>query len=266
MNQISFITANYVARDIGYHMTEGWMQGDTATQNAFRPIESFEKKFEQMLGNIKAMGFNAIDLWGAHLNPDWASAEHLKLAKILLAKHDIKVLSLANGVGSLEMLEGFCKIATALGVPILAGGAAFAKSQRKEVIAVLKTYGIKLGLENHPEKTPAELLTQIGDGADGYIGASPDTGWWGTQDYNAATALRELKSHLFTVHLKDVKAAGGHETCRFGQGIVDIKACIETLKAIGYQGSVGIEHEPEHFDPTQDVIESKAMLESWLKA
>ena len=27
MNTISFMTANYVARQIGYNMTEGWMQG-----------------------------------------------------------------------------------------------------------------------------------------------------------------------------------------------------------------------------------------------
>ena len=31
MNMISFMTANYVARQIGYNMTEGWMQGDNAT-------------------------------------------------------------------------------------------------------------------------------------------------------------------------------------------------------------------------------------------
>ena len=265
MNQISFITANYVARELDYHMTQGWMQGDTATQNAFRPIETFGQKFDEMLKDIKQLGFKAIDLWGGHLNPAWATPEHLNMAKTLLNHYDIQVLSLANGVSSLEELEGFCKIATALDVPIIAGGAAFVKTQRNEAIEVLKTYNIKLGLENHPEKTPTEVLAQIGDGADGHIGTSPDTGWWGTQGYDAAKALHELKDHILTVHLKDIKAVGGHETCRFGQGVVDIQACVKTLKDIGYTGVLGIEHEPEHFDPNQDVQESLKLLQGWLK-
>ena len=265
MNQISFITANYVARELAYHMTEGWMQGDAATQHAFRPIASFGQKFEDMLLDIKSLGFDALDLWGAHLNPDWATSEHFVIAKDLLDKHNLKVLSIANGVASLDYLEGFCKVANALGVPVVAGGAAFLKTQRADSVAILKHYNVKLGIENHPEKTPTELLEQIGDGADGYIGASPDTGWWGTHGYSAPKSFQELKDHIFTVHLKDVKTIGGHETCRFGQGVVNIKGCIEVLKTIGYTGSVGVEHEPEHFDPTQDVRESLKLLQEWMK-
>jgi L-ribulose-5-phosphate 3-epimerase len=265
MNQISFITANYVAKELGYHMTEGWMQGDAATQKAFRPIASFEQKFEDMLVGIKALGFNALDLWGAHLNPDWATQEHFVIAKNLLDKHQLKVLSIANGVASLDYLEGFCKVANAVGAPVIAGGAAFLKTQRADSIAILKHYGVKLGLENHPEKTPAEVLGQIGDGADGYIGTSPDTGWWGTHGYDAPRSFHELKSHIFTVHLKDIKAVGDHETCGFGQGVVDIKGCVEAIKSIGYAGPIGVEHEPEHFDPTQDVSESLKLLQGWLK-
>ena len=35
MNTISFMTANYVAREIGYNMTKGWMEGDDATNAWF---------------------------------------------------------------------------------------------------------------------------------------------------------------------------------------------------------------------------------------
>ena len=31
-------------------------------------------------------------------------------------------------------------------------------------------------------------------------------------------------------------AAGGHETCRFGQGVVPIEQCVRILKEIGYDG------------------------------
>jgi hypothetical protein len=47
-------------------------------------------------------------------------------------------------------------------------------------------------------------------------------------------------------------AAGGHVTCRFGKGVVPIQKCVETLQRLGYTGAISVEHEPEHFDPTED--------------
>ena len=261
---VSFVTANYVARELGYSMTEGWMQGDAATQNAFKPLATFGQKFGEMLMDIKALGFNALDLWTAHLNSSWATKEHVAIAKDLLAKHDLKVTSFAGGVGSVENLKATCKLANELGVSILAGGVSALANERSEVIAILKEHHVKLGLENHPEKTPAEVLAQIGDGGDGHIGTACDTGWWGTQGYDAAKAIRELEGHLFAVHLKDVKAVGGHDTCRYGEGVVNIEACVQALKDIGYTGPLGVEHEPEHYDPTGDVRVSKSLLEGWL--
>lgn len=265
MNKISFITANFVAREVGYHMTQGWMQGDGATQAHFSPLETFSERFGKMLDEIKAMGFSALDLWGAHLNFAWASDEHIAQAKAALSERGMTVCSIANGMAKIEALEGFCRVASGLGVGVIAGGAPFMREQRAEGIAILKNYGVKLGIENHPEKSVQELLEQIGDGADGYIGASPDTGWWGTYAVSAPQAMRELKEHLFTVHLKDVKAAGGHETCRLGDGVADIAGCVRVLREIGYSGPMGIEHEPENFDPTQDVIDSRKRIEGWLK-
>ena len=265
MNPISFITANFVARQLDYHMTGGWMQGDTATQDYFRPLETFGERFDRMLAEIRQMGFAAIDLWGAHLNWAWATPEHVAIARDLLARHGLRVMSFATWVGSLQGLEGTCKLAQQMNVSLIAGGAPLLKAQRPEAVAILQHYGVQLGIENHPEKTPAEVLELIGDGAAGHIGAAPDTGWWATQAYPAPQALRELQGHILTVHLKDVKAAGTHETCRFGQGVADIEGCVRALQEIGYTGPLGVEHEPEQGDPTEDIEASRAMLEGWLK-
>ena len=52
------------------------------------------------------------------------------------------------------------------------------------------------------------------------------------------------------MHLKDVLAVGEpHETCRWGEGIVDIEACVRALSAIGYGGAYTVEHEPETLRP-----------------
>lgn len=263
-NTISFISANFVARQIGYNMTEGWMQGDDATNEYFKPLETFRERFGAMLGEVRAMGFSGIDLWGAHLNAAWATPEHIAVARELLTGHGLTAFSFATWVGSLEGLEATCKLAQAMGIPVLAGGAPLLKDHRAEAVAILKTYGIKLGIENHPEQSPLEVLELIGDGADGHLGAAPDTGWWATQAYPADKALHELAPHLLTVHLKDIKAHGAHDTCAFGQGVANIQGCVEALRSIGYSGSIGIEHEPEHHNPTEDVRASKLLLEGWL--
>ncbi|MEZ4632131.1 MAG: hypothetical protein R2880_15720 [Deinococcales bacterium] len=198
MNTLSFISANFVARNLGYHMSEGWMQGDKATQDYYRPLESFAERFDAMLAEVADMGFKAIDLWGAHLHPDWATREHLGIAKDRLKTHGLKVTSMAAWCASLAHVEGFSRVSSAIGSPIIAGGAPILREYRAEAVAILKNYGVKLALENHPEKNSQELLSQIADGAEGFVGAAPDTGWWATQNYSAAKALHELKEHILS--------------------------------------------------------------------
>jgi sugar phosphate isomerase/epimerase len=266
MNQISFMTANYVARPVGYHMTEGWMQGDHATNAYFEPLATFEQRFEGYLADVKAMGFDALDLWLALLNPTrWATDEHIALARGALARQGLSVVSLAGWFGStLDEFERCCRMAAALDTTVMAGMCGVLESDRAGMIRLLEHYNVKFAIENHPEKTPEEVLTKIGDGAGGRIGAAPDTGWFGTQGYPAPQAIEALFPHILHVHLKDVLAPGAHETCRFGAGCVDIEACVQTLKRLGYTGSMCIEHEPESYDPTEDCIASLALLKGWL--
>jgi sugar phosphate isomerase/epimerase len=265
-NRISFITANYVAREIGFNMTGGWGQGDRATNEYFRPIETFAARFDKLLGDIRALGFEAVDIWNAHLNWAWATEDHLSIARESLQKHNLQVTSLAGGFGATrDEFAAACRVAVALGTTILGGSTSLLRTDREATVATLKEHGVRLGIENHPgEKIPRDVLDQIGDGADGTIGTAVDTGWWGTQGYDAAQAIEELGPHIFVVHLKDVLAAGAHETCRFGQGIVPIEQCVRVLQQMGYAGSYGVEHEPEHFDPSEDCRAMRGMLEGWL--
>ena len=93
-----------------------------------------------------------------------------------------------------------------------------------------------------------------------------DTGWYGTQGYDAAQAIEKLGDNVFIVHLKDVLEPDGHETCRFGRGCVPIEACVRVLKDRGYSGYYGVEHEPEEYDPTEDCKANLKMLQEWLAA
>lgn len=272
MNRISFITANYVGRELGFHVTGGWGQGDSATNAYFAPADTFRERFDTLIGGIRALGFESVDLWTAHLNWAWATPEHIAAAREVLAQHGMTVTSLAGGFGATRAdLEAACRVAQAMGTTILGGSCALLKSDRATAVGVLAEHGVRLAIENHPaEKTPADILEQIGDGGGGTLGTAVDTGWWGTQGYDAAQAIEELRDHILCVHLKDVLRVGGHETCLYGRGVVPVERCVRVLRDIGYQGSIGVEHEPFHphhsYDPSEECAAMLGMLRGWLAA
>ena len=267
MNPISFITANYVAREIGFEMTEGWMQGDNAVNATFSPLETYEERFGGLLAQVKGLGFEYIDIWTAHLNWRWATPEHIAIARQQLDKHGLTVTGYAGSSGATaEELEAACRTAAAIGATVLEGSTKMLHDDRATTVSTLQRHGVKLAIENHPnEKTPADILAQIGDGGAGTIGTAVDTGWWGTQGYDAARAIDELAPYVFAVHLKDVLAANLHETCRYGRGVVPIEGCVRALQRQGYTGTIGVEHEPEHYDPSEDCAAMLVMLQGWLR-
>lgn len=266
MNTISFMSANFVARQIGYRMTDGWGQGDRAANDYFAPLDTYAERFAAMLAEIRDMGFEALDLWTSHLNLPWASEAHIATARDLLAAHGLRVTSLGGWFGATpEQFERACQIAVGVGTKILGGSTSLITKDRASVVRLLEQYDLRLGLENHPnEKTPSDMLAEISDDGGGRIGTTVDTGWWGTQGYDAAHAIDELAQHIMHVHLKDVLAPGAHESCRYGRGCVPIEPCVRTLQRLGYAGGISIEHEPGLIDPTEDCIADLAMLRAWL--
>jgi len=99
-NLVSFMSANFVARQLGYRMTEGWSQGDEATSRHFRPPATFRERFEAVVRDVAALGFRAMDVWTAHLSPRWATPEHLVAARDVLDHHGLSVPSIAGSFGA----------------------------------------------------------------------------------------------------------------------------------------------------------------------
>jgi L-ribulose-5-phosphate 3-epimerase len=262
-NAVSFMSANYVAREIGFRMAD-WGEGDRAANAWYAPIETYRERLDDLLSTVAGLGFDSIDLWTAHLNPAWATEAHVATARDLLAGHGLRVISLAGGFGgTVEEFEASCRVAVALGRPILGGSTGAWQKDRAGVIAGLERHDLRLGFENHPEKSPDEVLALIGDAGE-RVGATVDTGWFGTQGYDAARAISELGDRVLHVHLKDVREAGAHRTCRYGDGIVPIEGCVRALEAMGYRGAISIEHEPEDYDPTPEVVANADLLRGWL--
>jgi sugar phosphate isomerase/epimerase len=261
----SFMGANYVARELGYDGIDDWGRCDAATNAAFAPIETYEERLDAVLAPVRDAGFDRIDLWTAHLNWRWATSEHLELAAEALGRHGLEVVSMAGGFGdTTDDLAAACRVATAVGAPFLGGMGRALTDDPRAAAHVLREHGVRLGLENHPERNPDEVLAKLGHEGD-VVGVTVDTGWFATHGYDAAAAIRELDERVFHVHLKDVERPGEHVTCTHGTGCVDIDACVDALQAIGYGGPVSIEHEPFDHDPTAECVDMHAALRGHLE-
>jgi L-ribulose-5-phosphate 3-epimerase len=143
MKPISCMSASFVAREVSYRM-RNWQHGDEATNAYFSPIATFAARLDELLTSIRAMGFDAVDLWTAHLNPAWATREHIRIALDLLERYEIVAVSLAGGFGNTaEEFEASCQLAAALDVGILGGGAGLLAQNRARVAELLREYGLR---------------------------------------------------------------------------------------------------------------------------
>ena len=259
MSRIAFTTANFVARETGWSM-HGWGHGDRATNEAFAPLETYRERLDVLLRDVRALGFDAIDLWGAHLSPDWATDDHLAVAREVLGAHGVEVVTYATWIGP-GVVERACELTRGLGTDVIGAGAS---GDLAALAPVLREHGVTLAIENHPERTPAELLAKI-EAGDGTMAATIDTGWWATQGHDPVDAIEALGPHVRHVHLKDVLRVGEpHDTCPWGEGIVDVRACVDALHRIGYSGALTLEHEPEDHDPSAELVAMRRRLEEWL--
>ena len=112
---LSYMGANFVARELGYGAADEWGPFDVATNAAFEPLETYEARLDEILEIVASAGFEAMDMWLAHLNWRWATPEHIAIARSLLDRHGIRVVSLAGNFGDTPSdLEAACRLANAL--------------------------------------------------------------------------------------------------------------------------------------------------------
>lgn len=266
MNSISFITSNFVAREVGYAITEGWHQGNNATNDYFRPIDTFPKRFDALLKEIKAIGFQTIDLWVSHLHWAWATKEHSKIANSLIGKHRLQVASMAGRFGSTRLeFESACQLAHAMEVRLLAGTAPFLRINRDEAVALLRKYSLQFALVSQQESSAEQLLSKTGYDNHDILGVALDTGWYETLGPELLEAIEELASNLKLVHLKNYVSADNTTTSTYDKGIVPIQECIEKLKEISFNGTISIEHYPFDRNPADECRQNLELLKTWLK-
>jgi sugar phosphate isomerase/epimerase len=235
---ILFNTANLVARFSDYRFT----LSDWGGQEKKTIEGTDDREFAKICAEIKVCGYDALELWIAHCHPSKVSVEGAKARRKIAADHGLTVHAVACSYTAEHL-----KMAEALGAKMICGG--LWGTDIGSVKSLVKSSGVAYNFENHPEKTPAEVLAKI-DGGSEKIGVALDTGWVGSSgEVGAVAFLKTLGPLVRHVHLKDVAAKGGHHTVELGTGIVDIDAVMRQLKAQGYRGDLSWEDEPEDRDP-----------------
>ena len=124
---------------------------------------------------------------------------------------------------------------------------------------------MKFNIENHPEKSAAEILGKVGGGNE-WLGVCIDMGWLGTQGVDGPGVIKACAPFVRHTHVKDVKAAGKHETCLLGEGSADVAGCIAALRATGYTGTYSWEDEPEDRNPFESAVRNRQWIEKQIKA
>ncbi|NOZ27628.1 MAG: sugar phosphate isomerase/epimerase [Chloroflexi bacterium] len=259
--QISFVSASYVCDAISYPSVEfNWGEAERATTEHATP-----QVFAELLDRLEPARLNAVEVWKAHAGPwTWKLVDFVTLRQII-ERRGLSVVSFASGLGdareNLDRTEVTFQAARVLGAPVIADW--IDRDMAGKIYPLCQKYGIKVGVENHPERTAQELLETI-QGYENWIGVTMDTGNMAAAGGDPVKAIYELQGHIVHVHFKDILPGGGHRCCALGKGVVDVEGVIQALKMVGYDGPLSIEIETGDHDPTAEIIESAETLRALL--
>ena len=109
---------------------------------------------------------------------------------------------------------------------------------------LVKEYGIRMALHNHPTTWPPDKVLAACEGHDKRIGSCSDTGHWMRADLVPVEQLKKLEGRVEHLHFKDLNEMGknAHDV-PWGTGRGDPKAMLEELKRQNYKGYLSIEYE-----------------------
>ncbi|MBM3879487.1 MAG: sugar phosphate isomerase/epimerase [Verrucomicrobia bacterium] len=234
-----------------YH-TGGFAMGCQAyTFNRFTVFEAIEKTAQA--------GGKVIEFYpGQKLSKEqptvtWdhnASGETVAAVQAKLAQHRVKAVN--YGVVSIPVDEASARkvfaFAKKLGIRAITTESTDAIDTIEKLV---KEYDVAVAYHNHPRqpKNPnyrvwdPHYIMALVEGRDARIGACADTGHWCTSGLNPVYCLQVLKGRIVSAHLKDKNAYGRGHDVPFGEGVADIKACLDELKAQGFTGNISIEYE-----------------------
>ncbi len=247
------------------YKTSGFAIGCQAyTFNHFTVFEAIEKT--AAAGGKVIEFFPGQTLSKEEPNVKWdhnASDDTIAKVKAKLAEHHLKavnygVVGIPNDEAEARKIFDFAK---KLGLRAVTTES----TDSIDVIEKLvKEYDIGVGFHDHPRQIrnpnyrmwdPWYVLSVVKD-RDQRIGSCADVGHWVTSGLNPVYCLRVLQGRIISSHLKDKNEFGEHgHDVPYGQGVSDIKGCLDELKRQGFEGNISIEYEYHMEDSLAEVTQ-----------
>jgi sugar phosphate isomerase/epimerase len=248
----AFNTANLVARVTGYrYQLSQWMDQHKKTIAA-----TDEAAWRSICKEIAAAGFKAVEVWEAHAAPESLDEAKARLWRRILDENGLTAVAYAG-----DLRPETLRICQWLGIPHVDGG--LRESTPEKATTLCREHGVRFNIENHPEKNAQEILAKIGGGNE-WLGVCIDTGWLGTQGAPGPATIEACGPFVRHTHIKDVKAAGKHETCLLGEGAADVAGCMAALREVKYAGWYSWEDEPEDRNPFDSAARNREWIEKRL--
>jgi hypothetical protein len=221
---------------------------------------SFVKfKLEQSLAMMKRIGVNQLSLKDFHL-PQNSTQEQIDTVMTACKNAGINVYALGViYMKSKEAVDTAFSYAQKTGVNMIVGVPNYDLITYAE--EQVKKYGIKLAIHNHgPEDAlypaPKDVYDRIKN-LDAGMGMCIDIGHSMRAGSLPEKAIRDFKSRLFDLHIKDVSiAAKDGKAIEIGRGVIDFPEVVESLKKINFKGVCSIEFEKDMSDPLPGMAES----------
>ena len=235
------------------------------TFNRFSLFEAIEKTAEA--GGKTIEFFPGQKLTKEEPDLKWnhdASDEIIQRVKEKLAKHHLRavnygVVGIPTDAAAARKIFEFAKKMDLYGIT----------TESVEAIdtieSLVKEFDIRVGFHEHGRQPnnpnykvwdPYYILSVVKD-RDPRIGACADTGHWQTSGLNPVYCLRVLKGRVISSHMKDKTDFGpaAHDV-PYGQGVGDIKRCLDELKQQNFQGHISVEYEYNWDNSVPDVKQS----------
>ena len=235
------------------------------TFNRFSLFEAIEKTAEA--GGKTIEFFPGQKLTKEEPDLKWnhdASDEIIQRVKEKLAKHHLRavnygVVGIPTDAAAARKIFEFAKKMDLYGITTESVDAI------DTIESLVKEFDIRVGFHEHGRQPnnpnykvwdPYFILSVVKD-RDPRIGACADTGHWQTSGLNPVYCLRVLKGRVISSHMKDKTDFGpaAHDV-PYGQGVGDIKRCLDELKQQNFQGHISVEYEYNWDNSVPDVKQS----------
>ena len=216
------MSANYVAKELGYGVASEWAPFDAATNAAFEPLETFASASTTCSRRSPASA-STRSISGSATSTGAGRRRSTSLRARGSRSPPGPRRQLAGGVRHNRRSGAACRLANDLDVDLIAGVGDVVHRDRAGAVAVLE--GARRPLRpGEPSRENAAGGARCDRGRGGRARRRGRHGLVGDSEYDPVAAIDELSDRLFHVHLKDVEAPHTHVCCMHGEGCANIAA------------------------------------------